>query len=79
ATLVVGQCNSCVVTNITKGASTAYVEGTTDSVTLLAGAATSDDIGDWTLQAVSISQTIPAEQPAASDYTLNMVLTVAAL
>jgi len=78
ATLAVGQCNSCVVTNITKGASTAYSEGVTDSVTLLTAAALSNDIGDWTLQGVSISQTIPAEQPAASDYTLNMVLTVTA-
>ena len=78
ATLAVGQCNSCVVTNVTKGSSTAYVEGTTDSVTLLTAAAASDDIGDWTLQSVSISQTIPAEQPAATDYTLNMVLTVTA-
>lgn len=78
ATLAVGQCSSCVVTNIAKGASTAYDEGITDSVTLLTAAAASDDIGDWTLQGVSISQTIPAEQPAATDYTLNMVLTVTA-
>ena len=78
ATLAVGQCNSCVVTNITKGASTAYSEGVTDSVTLLTAAALSDDIGDWTLQGVSISQTIPAEQPAATDYTIDMVLTVTA-
>ena len=79
ATLAVGQCNSCVVTDISKGASTAYSEGVTNSVTLLTAAALSNDIGDWTLQAVSISQTIPAEQPAAIDYTLNMVLTVTAL
>ncbi len=78
ATLATGQCSNCSVTNITKGSSTAFVEGTTDSVTLLTAAAASDDIGDWTLQNVSISQTIPAEQPAASDYTLNMVLTVTA-
>lgn len=78
ATLAIGQCASCVVTNITKGSSTAYVEGTTNSVTLLTAAALSDDIGDWTLQGVSISQKIPAEQPAATDYTINMVLTVTA-
>ncbi len=78
ATLAVGQCSVCVVTNVTPGGSTAYSEGVTDSVTLLTAAAGSDDIGDWTLEGVSISQTIPAEQPAASDYTLNMVLTVTA-
>ncbi|MBU1176852.1 hypothetical protein KKH96_00140 [Patescibacteria group bacterium] len=78
ATLATSTCASCVITNITKGASTAYVEGATNSVTLLTAAVASDDIGKWTLQGVSISQTIPAEQPAASDYTLNMVLTVTA-
>ena len=78
ATLAVGQCSSCTTTSITKGSATAYVEGTTDSATLLAAATASDDIGDWTLQGVSVSQTIPAEQPAASDYTISMVLTVTA-
>lgn len=78
ATLAVGQCSSCAVTNITKGSSTAFVEGTTDSVELLNAAAGSDDIGDWKLTGVSISQKIPAEQPAASDYTLSMVLSVTA-
>lgn len=77
-TLAVGQCGSCVTTNVTKGSSTAYVEGTTDSVTILTGAAGSDDIGDWKLTGVSISQEVPAEQPAASDYDIDMVLTIAA-
>ena len=78
ATLDTGQCSSCTVTDITKGSYTAYVEGATDSATLLTAAAASDDIGDWTLQGVTIGVTIPAEQPAANDYTLNMVLTVTA-
>ncbi|MEA3344152.1 MAG: hypothetical protein U9Q16_00505 [Patescibacteria group bacterium] len=78
ATLAKGQCSACTITNVSRGSSTAYDEGTTNSVTLLTASAGSDDIGDWTLEAVSISQTIPAEQPAASDYTLSMVLTVAA-
>lgn len=77
-TLAVGNCSSCAVTNITKGSSTAFVEGTTNSVTLLTAAAASSDIGDWTLQSVSISQKIPAEQPAATDYDINMVLTATA-
>lgn len=78
ATLAVGQCGSCTTTNISKGSSTAFNEGTTDAVTLLTATADSDDVGDWTLQGVSISQKIPAEQPIASDYTINMVLTVTA-
>jgi hypothetical protein len=77
-TLGVGQCDSCVTTNVTKGSSTGYNEGTTNSVTILTGAAGSNDIGDWTLTGVSLSQTIPGEQPAASDYDINMTLTATA-
>lgn len=78
ATLAVGQCGSCTTSSVTKGASSAFNEGTTNSITLLTAAAGSDDIGDWTLQGVGISQMIPAEQPIASDYDINMVLTVTA-
>lgn len=77
-TLAVGNCASCVTTNITKGSSNGFNQGTLDSVTILTAASGSDDIGDWTLQGVSISQTIPAEQGAASDYDINMVLSVVA-
>lgn len=78
ATLAIGQCGSCTTNNISKGSSAAFNQGTTDTITLLTATATSDDVGDWTLQGVSISQTIPAEQPAASDYNINMTLTVTA-
>lgn len=77
ATLATGTCASCVTTNITKGSSSAFNEGTTDTITILTGAAASNDIGDWKLTGVSISQKIPAEQPAASDYDINMVLSIA--
>lgn len=75
-TLATGQCIGCTTTNVTKGSSTAYVEGTTNSVTVLTGAAASSDIGDWKLTGVSVSQKIPAEQPAASDYDINLVLSI---
>lgn len=78
ATLSVGSCSGCVVTNVSKGSEDYFDEGTTDSITLLTAAAGSDDIGDWRLNGVGVTQTIPAEQPAASDYTLSMVLTVTA-
>ena len=42
-------CSSCSVTGITKGASTAYSQAVTDSVTLLTAAAGSDDVGRWYL------------------------------
>jgi len=77
-TLAAGQCSTCTTSNITKGSSNAFNEGTTDSITILTGAAGSDDIGDWTLQGVSLSQEIPAEQPAAADYDINMTLSVTA-
>ncbi len=77
-TLAVGQCASCVVTNVTKGSSTAFLEGTTNSITVLTGAIASNDIGDWKLTGVTISQKVPAEQPAASDYDISMVLSVVA-
>ncbi len=77
-TLAVGACSSCVTTNITLGGSSAFSEGATDSITLITAAAAADDIGDYTLQDVDVTQTIPAEQPAASDYDIDMVLSVVA-
>lgn len=78
ATLSAGACSSCTTSNISKGSSTPYVQGTTNSVTLLNAAASSNDIGDWTLTGVSVSQKIPAEQGAGTDYAVNMMLTVTA-
>lgn len=78
-TLAVGQCLSCSVSNITKGSSASFSEGVLNSITLLTAAAGSDDIGDWRLQGVTLSQTIPAEQPAASDYSINLTITATAL
>jgi hypothetical protein len=71
-------CAACNTSNITLGSSTAYNQGTTDSVTLLNAAAASTDFGRWYLTGVDADQTIPAEQ-AADSYTLNMTLTVTAL
>lgn len=73
-----GVCSNCTMTGITLGASTAFNHGVTDSVTLLTGAEGSDDIGDWTLTGVSISQKIPKEKPAIS-YSLPMTITIAAI
>lgn len=77
-TLAVGACSACVVTNISKGTSSAFSEGVLNSITLLTASSSSDDIGDWTLQGVSISQTIPGEQPAASDYDISLTITATA-
>ncbi|MBN2100963.1 hypothetical protein JW710_03655 [Candidatus Dojkabacteria bacterium] len=78
ATLSVGNCSSCGTGNISLGTSSAFSEGVTDSITIATAAAASDDVGDWTIQGISISQEIPAEQPAASDYDIDMVLSIVA-
>lgn len=75
---VTADCATCTNANITTGASTAFDEGTTDSITLLNAAAGSDDFGRWYLTGANVSQTIPAEQ-AADSYTINLTLTVTAL
>jgi len=63
------------VTGISTGSASNF-SSTVSSITLLDADATSADIGDWTLQGVALSQTIPAMQAAAS-YSLPMTITVA--
>ena len=75
-TLNVGSCSHCTTTDISKGASASFAEGTADSVTILTGAAGSDDIGDWKLTGVTLAQSIPSEQAAAADYSIDMTLSV---
>ena len=70
---------TCSATDITKGSSASFSEGATDSITLLTAGASADTGCYWDFTGVSVSQTIPAEQPAASDYSINMTLTVTAL
>lgn len=70
-------CLSCTSTNITKGSSSAFVQGTTDSVTLLNAAAGSDDVWRGYLTGATLSQTIPAEQ-APDSYSINLTVTVTA-
>ncbi len=77
-TLATGNCALCTTTNVTLGSSDSFEEGVTDSITLVTAAAGSDDVGDWTIQDIDISQTIPAEQPAASDYDIDMTLSIVA-
>lgn len=63
------------VTGIAKGASASF--SGTSSVTLLTAAASSDDIWQGYITGVSLSQTIPASQPAGS-YQIDMTQTVTA-
>jgi hypothetical protein len=70
-------CATCTVANISKGSSAAFVEGTTNSITLLNAALASDDNWRGYLYGSTLSQTIPAEQVAGA-YTLSMTITVTA-
>lgn len=70
-------CDACTSTNITKGSSASFVEGATDSITLITATSGSDDVWRGYLTGVGLSQTIPAETPAGS-YTINMTLTATA-
>ncbi|MBA2279148.1 hypothetical protein H0V99_01770 [Candidatus Saccharibacteria bacterium] len=67
----------CTSTGVTKGSSTAYVEGTTNSVTLLTGGATAGTNCTWDLTGVGLSQRIPPEQVNGT-YSLSLTLTIVA-
>ncbi len=63
-------------TGVVKGSASNF-SSTVASITLLDADATSAKIGDWTLQGVALTQTIPAMQTAA-DYSLPMTISVVA-
>jgi hypothetical protein len=72
-------CSTCTTTGITKGSQAAFSQGATDSVTLLTASAGADNPWRGYLTGLGLNQTIPAEQPADSTYSLNMTITIAAL
>jgi hypothetical protein len=77
-TVNAGACSSCDTTGLTLGSSAAFSQGVLDSITVLTASAGSDDIGDWYIRGIGISQTIPAEQPVASDYNIDLTLSIVA-
>lgn len=64
-------------TGITKGTSTAFISGTSDAITLMSAAASSEDIWNGYLTGIGVSQKIPASTPAGT-YTLDLTQTVTA-
>jgi hypothetical protein len=74
---ITADCASCTTTNVTKGSSTGFVEGTTNSITLMTASASAESVWRGYLTGASLSQTIPAETPGGT-YTLNMTLTATA-
>ena len=67
----------CDTDGITKGSSTVFSEGSTDTVTLVTAGLTADANCFWDLTGISLSQQVPGGQ-AEGTYTLDMTLTVTA-
>lgn len=78
AILTAGQCLSCVADHIQRWSVASFEENITDSITLLTGTPSSDDMGDWVLRGVEVTQTVPAFQPAAGEYTLPLSFSIIA-
>ena len=72
---VVTPAGGCSNTNVSKGASSTFVSGTTSNITILSAAEGSDPYCYWDLTAVDLTQRIPASQAPAS-YSLGMTLSV---
>jgi hypothetical protein len=67
--------SGCSASNVNKGTSDSFVEGTNNSIDLFSAAAGASAPCKWDLTGVSLTQKIPASQPAGS-YAINLVLTV---
>lgn len=61
-------------TNVSKGSSFGFVEGSKNSIDLMTAASGAAKPGQWDLTGVGVSQTIPAAQ-ATGSYTIDMTLT----
>ncbi|MFZ1249597.1 MAG: hypothetical protein WAQ24_04750 [Candidatus Saccharimonadales bacterium] len=67
----------CTATGVAKGAQTAFIEGTTNAITIATASATAPINCRWNITGLALSQTIPAEQVNAT-YSLGLTLTIIA-
>ena len=67
--------SGCTTTNVYKGSSAYFLNGTTDSVDLMGASSGADTLCRWDLTGVSLTQRVPAAQTPGS-YSLAMTLTV---
>ena len=74
--LATGTCAACSTTGISLGSPGSFNGTTTESITIATATSASDDIGDWTIIDVAITQTIPPEQEAYDDYAIDLTLTI---
>lgn len=68
--------SGCATTNISKGTSTSFVEGTTNSIGLMTAASGASTYCRWDLTGINLTNKIPAAQPSGA-YALTLVLTIA--
>ncbi len=68
---------TCGTTGLTLGSSAGFDEGTTDAITLISAGSSASTTCYWDLTGVSLDQSIPELQEAAS-YNIDIVLTVVA-
>lgn len=67
--------SGCATTNVSKGASDSFVQGSVDSIDLVTAASGAATFCRWDLTGVGMTQKIPASQAAAS-YSISMTLTI---
>lgn len=67
--------SGCANTNVSLGSNSAFVEGTTDSITLASGAAGASTYCRWDVTNIGLTQRLPASQPSGS-YAVNLVLSI---
>lgn len=63
-----------VITNVSKGTSFGFSEGTKNSIDLMTASTGAAKPGQWDLTGISVSQSIPAAQ-AIGSYSIDMTLT----
>lgn len=67
--------SGCATTNVTKGSSGSFAEGSVDSIDLMSAASGASTYCRWDLTGVDLTQKIPAGQ-ATGSYSVSMVLTI---
>lgn len=67
--------SGCATTNVSLGSNSAFVQGTTDSITVASGAAGATTFCRWDITNIGLTQKVPASQPSGS-YSVNLVLSV---
>lgn len=76
STGTIGTAN-CAATGITLGSSAAYVQGTTDTLTLSTAGGTAGSNCFWDLTGMTVGQYIPLGQPSGT-YTIDQTITIVA-